>query len=148
MAVAMHNKDMARASKSKNQKMSSEHKVALATGREEGRIVRNYLKALEANRPRRGRKRTPDAITRELDAVNERIQTAHALDRLHLIQRKHDLEKELQRVDRPSVLADLESEFLKVAASYSERKSISYAAWRDVGVSPAVVKNAGIPRSR
>ena len=36
--------------------MSADHKAALAKGREEGRIVRRYLEALESNRPRRGRK--------------------------------------------------------------------------------------------
>ena len=38
--------------------MSDEHKAALAEGRAQGRAVRAYLEALEANKPRRGRKRT------------------------------------------------------------------------------------------
>ena len=41
--------------------MSAEHKAALAEGREQGRAVREYLEALEAHKPRRGRKRTPDS---------------------------------------------------------------------------------------
>ena len=36
--------------------MSDAHKEALAEGREQGRAVRRYLEALEANKPRRGRK--------------------------------------------------------------------------------------------
>ncbi len=104
------------------------------------------MKALDENRPRRGRKRTPEAVARQLEAIDQRLGSAEGLNRLHLVQKKHDLMKELERLDRPSGLAEIESAFLKVAASYSERRSISYAAWRDVGVSPAVLKKAGITR--
>ena len=38
--------------------MSAEHKAALAQGRSEGKAVRDYLDALRANKPKRGRKRT------------------------------------------------------------------------------------------
>ena len=50
--------------------MSDSHKEALATGREQGRAVRRYLEALEANKPRRGRKRTAEGIQkRRVDVV-------------------------------------------------------------------------------
>ena len=49
--------------------MSAEHKAALAKGREEGRIVRQYLEALESTKPRRGRKRTPDSIRKRLATI-------------------------------------------------------------------------------
>ena len=32
--------------------------------------------------------------------------------------------------------------------AYGERKGISYATWREAGVSPAVLKQAGISRSK
>jgi hypothetical protein len=38
--------------------MSKQHKAALAVGRAEGLAVRRYLDALEAHKPKRGRKRT------------------------------------------------------------------------------------------
>jgi hypothetical protein len=41
----------------------------------------------------------------------------------------------------------LEAGFIKVAAAYSKRKGISYAAWRAVGVEPTVLKQAGISRA-
>ena len=41
----------------------------------------------------------------------------------------------------------LEAEFVKVAKSYGERTGVSYAAWRAVGVTPAVLKAAGISRA-
>jgi len=43
--------------------MSTKHKDALAQGRTEGRIIRMYLEIVEANKPKRGRKRTADFIT-------------------------------------------------------------------------------------
>ena len=46
--------------------MTDAHKAALARGRAEGRVVREYLEALRASRPSPGRKRTPDTITRRL----------------------------------------------------------------------------------
>jgi hypothetical protein len=48
--------------KSKRRPMSDEHKEALARGRHEGRVVREYLEALRATKPKRGRKRTPESI--------------------------------------------------------------------------------------
>ena len=38
--------------------VSDSHKKAMAQGRTEGRAVKNYLTALEENKPKRGRKRT------------------------------------------------------------------------------------------
>jgi hypothetical protein len=43
-------------------------------------------------------------------------------------------------------LGALEDEFVSAAKPYSERKSISYAAWRELGVDAAVLKKAGITR--
>jgi hypothetical protein len=42
--------------------MSDEHKAALAEGRNQGRAVRRYLEALDAHKPRRGRKRTTESM--------------------------------------------------------------------------------------
>ena len=47
--------------------MSKAHKAALAQGRVEGRVIRTYLDVVEANRPKRGRKRTVESITKRLN---------------------------------------------------------------------------------
>jgi hypothetical protein len=39
-----------------------------------------------------------------------------------------------------------ETKFIKVAASFSERNDITFDAWREFGVSAAVLKKAGITR--
>ena len=42
----------------------------------------------------------------------------------------------------------LETAFVDVAKSYSERQGIGYQSWREVGVPAAVLSRAGITRRR
>jgi hypothetical protein len=128
--------------------MSADHKAALAKGREEGRIVRRYLEALESNRPRRGRKRTPDSIRKRLDTIEAAMPTVDPLSRLHMVEEKQRLESELSHTGDTVDMVALEKSFIKVARIYGERKGISYSAWRTVGVSAAVLQQAKIPRTR
>lgn len=127
--------------------MSSDHKAALAQGRAEGRAVRDYLDALRANKPKRGRKRTPDSIKKRLVAIDAQLPDADALGELRLVQEQRDLRAELETMDHAVDLGAIEARFVEVAQSYSERQKISYASWRDVGVEAAVLKKAGISRS-
>jgi hypothetical protein len=127
--------------------MSDAHKAALAEGREQGRLVRGYLEALQAHKPKRGRKRTPESIQKRLAAIDDRVATADALTRLQLEQERMDLQRELLTASGGVDLTSLEDAFVGVAASYGERKGLSYAAWRAVGVDPAVLRRAGIKRS-
>jgi hypothetical protein len=127
--------------------MSAEHKAALAAGRNESRAVKSYLEALEATRPKRGRKRTPDSIKKRLASIDAEYTDADALSKLNLAQERMNLEDELAAMDHKIDVAALESAFVKSALSYSERRGISYAAWRQVGVEPAVLKKAGITRA-
>ncbi len=129
--------------------MSDSHKEALAIGREQGRAIRRYLEALEANKPRRGRKRTPEGIQKRLAAIDERLATADPLDRLHLRQERMDLEAELAAAGEGGVdLGALEAEFIQAAGPYSQRKGITYDAWRAAGVEPRVLKAAGLGRGQ
>ena len=126
--------------------MSSEHKEALAQGREESRAVKRYLEALDAHRPRRGRRRTPESIGKQLASIEEKLATADPLTRLKLLQDRIDLQKELSGSEEQVDITQLEEDFVKVARAYGERKGLSYAVWREVGVDPAVLKRAGISR--
>ena len=128
--------------------MTDSHKAALARGREEGRIVRAYLEALESTKPRRGRKRTVDSIRKKLAAIEEELASASPLNRLHLVQEQRDLEAELTHSGQAVDVDALEKEFIRVAKDYSGRKGLSYSAWRVVGVSATVLEKAGIPRTR
>jgi hypothetical protein len=127
--------------------MSVEHKAALAKGREEGRTVRRYLVALEEQRPRRGRKRTPESVRKRLVTVEQLLPEADPLSRLHLLQEREDLTTELARNNVSDDLAAAERAFVRVARAYGRRKGISYSAWRAVGVSVPVLQKAGITRS-
>ncbi|MDQ3943705.1 MAG: hypothetical protein M3357_00830 [Actinomycetota bacterium] len=126
--------------------MSDEHKAALAEGREQGRGVRLYLEALEKNRPKRGRKRTTDSITRRLDVIDVKLAEADPLTRLHLIQERMNLQTELESLKAKTDLTELEKGFITAAKSYGERKGITHAAWRALGVPADVLRKAGISR--
>jgi hypothetical protein len=139
---------MATPEKEPKRPMSAAHKEALARGREEGRAVRLYLEAVEEQKPRPGRRRTPESITRRLNVINEKLSGADALSRLHLLQERSDLEDELARAAGSGDIADLEAKFLKVAKSYGDRKSIGYSAWRAIGVEAEVLEKAGITRGK
>jgi hypothetical protein len=127
--------------------MTEEHKAALAAGRAEGRAVRAYLDALRSNKPKRGRRRTPESIQKRLAAIEAELATADAVTELKLVQERLDLNAELEAMGSTVDLASLEDAFVAVARAYGERNGISYAAWRAVGVEPSVLKRAGIKRS-
>src|SRR5918992_986166 len=102
---------MAAKTKRTRSPMSDSHKVALAEGREQGRAVRRYLEALEAHKPKRGRKRTPDSMQKRLATIEERLANAAPLTRLHLVQERMDIERQLASGDNGVDLADLEEAF-------------------------------------
>jgi hypothetical protein len=126
--------------------MSDTHKAALAEGREQGRAVRRYLEALEAHKPKRGRKRTQDSMQKRLSAIEESLGTADPLTRLHLVQERMDLERELASSDNGVNLQELEEGFVVAAEPYGRRKGITYSAWRELGVDASVLRRAGIRR--
>ena len=127
--------------------MTDQHKAALSQGRQEGRAVRDYLDSLRTNKPKRGRKRTPDSIRKRLDAIDDELTTADALTELKLVQERRNLQSELESKSAAVDQTAVEDAFVQVAKSYGERQGISYNAWREVGVPAPVLKRAGIGRS-
>lgn len=128
--------------------MTAEHKAALAAGRDEGRAVRRYLEALDSHKPRRGPQRTAESIEKRIKAIDSQLGPADPLARIRLIQERLNLTDELATKEEPVDLAALEADFVAVAASYGERKGLSYTAWRQVGVPADVLRRAGVPRTR
>ncbi len=127
--------------------MTDEHKAALAEGRAQGRAVRAYLEALEAHKPKRGRKRTPDSMRARLGVIDATIDDADPMARLQMVQERIDLTAALEAAEQVVDLTALEDGFVAAAKAYGARKGISYAAWREVGVPTAVLKRAGISRA-
>lgn len=127
--------------------MSDSHKAALAQGRAQGRAVRIYLEALESSKPKRGRKRTKESVAKRLEQVEAQLENADPVKRLQLSQERLDLQAELAAEEETVDLAGIEAEFIAAAKQYGDRKGISYAAWREIGVPAATLKAAGISRT-
>ncbi len=136
-----------KAAASKKRTMSEEHKTAIAEGRKQAKAVSDYLEALAANKPKRGRQRTPDSIKARMEKIDAELASADALTVLNLEQEKLDLAAELEAKSATVDLSALEDAFVAHAAAYGARKGISYGVWRKSNVTPAVLKKAGISRS-
>jgi len=127
--------------------MSDAHKAALAEGRAQARTIKAYLGVLNDRKP--GRPVTPESLKARLARIEEKLATEpDPLKRLDLVQQRIDVHDALSRIDAASALDELEAGFVQVAAAYSERKGITYAAWRQVGVPVAALDRAGIGRTR
>lgn len=127
--------------------LTYEHRQALSEGRQRGRTVRHYLEALEQHRPKQGRRRTPEAMRARIATIDNEFGSASPLQRLHLTQERMNLSAKIEAAEATSDISALEDDFVYVAAAYSQRNGISYAAWRSIGVPAAVLKRAGISRA-
>ena len=128
--------------------MSDEHKAALAKGRAQSRAVKYYLQALETDR-KRGPKMTSEKLQARIEETRQQIETeADPVRRLELIQQRMDDEERLAGMTEEVDLDTLEKDFVAAAREYSERKGISYSAWRELGVPAGVLRDAGVPRTR
>ena len=127
----------------KAREVTPEHKAAMIQGRTETRVVRQYLEALEV-RQSGGRRRSKESLQKKLAAVEQDLESAAAVGRLHLVQERINLQKAIEAAEQNVDIDELENDFIDIAASYSERKGISYQAWREVGVPPKVLQAAGI----
>ena len=127
--------------------MSDEHKAALAEGRRQAAAIKRYLSGLRSRRP--GRPVTPDSLREKIARLEDRLaDEADPLRRVDLRQAIRDTQEALQSVANPADLEALEAGFVQYAAAYSDRKGIGYLAWREEGVPAAVLKRAGIKRTR
>ena len=71
--------------------------------------MRRYLEALEAHKPKRGRKRSPESIDKRLKKIEELLVDADPLQRLQLVQERMNLQAERARgrvEDRPPATAE------------------------------------------
>lgn len=127
--------------------MSKQHKEALAKGRNEARGIKRYLESLQGKK--RGRPVRPETQKKRIDDLNRRISNeSDPLKRVQLTQRRIDVEDALRSAEATENRDSLERDFVRYAKDYSERKGISYAAWRSGGVSAETLKKAGIKQTR
>jgi methionine synthase II (cobalamin-independent) len=116
----------------------------MQTGREETKVVRAYLEALEAHKPKRGRKRDPERIQQRVAAIDEMLATSDPLTRVHLMQERTDLSDELDKLGQTVDITELENAFVDVVASYSQRRGVSAETWQAAGVPVAVLRRGGV----
>lgn len=125
--------------------MSEEHKAALARGRRESRAIKQYLENLKSRRP--GRPITPETLKKRIEDLEAKISAeSDPLKSVEYRQSRIEAERALEKAEKAPDLAELEKGFVKNVKSYSKRKGISYAAWREAGVPAALLKQAGMTR--
>lgn len=128
--------------------MTEEHKVALAQGRRESKAIKSYLEAITVPK-RRGRPVTPELLEARIAALDDKVLAERdPLARVDLYQARIDAQAALDSMTATIDLDALEVGFIACAASYSERKGITWPAWREAGVSSAVLTAAGVRRTR
>lgn len=128
--------------------MSDEHKAALAQGRAEARAIKAYLAVATAPK-KRGRPVTRESLEERIAAIDESVRTeVDPLTRVDLIQARIDAQRALDDLDSTADLESLEAGFVEHAAPYSERKGITWTAWREAGVPAATLREAGIKQTR
>lgn len=124
--------------------MSAQHKTALAEGREQARAVNAYLEALEAHKPKRGRKVTKESLEQRLQKVRDEIPNATAGERLLLFSQEIELQDRLENFsDETFDIEPLQVKFIEVAKPYAERRGIQKKAFAKMGVPTDVLKSAG-----
>ena len=109
--------------------------------------MRAYLDALTIKKPRGAANAA--TLQQRMDRLTDQIEAEkNSLKRLQLIQQRFNVEDKLKAVDDSIDYEALEADFVAAAASYSDRKGITYSAWRAAGVTPDVLKSAGVRRTR
>jgi hypothetical protein len=130
-------------------KMSPGHKRALAEGRAMSATVDRYLSAVNTPK-RRGRKVSKESLQARLTAARAKATTTKGVEKVLASQEVRDIESRLAAMTGSTAtdLKSLEAAFVKIAKRFGENRGIGYSAWRDAGVPAAVLKKAGIARTR
>ena len=131
-------------------KMTAAHKKALADGRAMSAAVDRYLTSINTPK-RRGRKVSTATLETRLRAAQARSRKAAGVEKVVAAQEVRDLRAKLAEAKGTGTGTDTkaaEAAFVKVARKFGESRGISYGAWRDAGVPAAVLKKAGVARTR
>jgi len=127
--------------------MSQDHPDAQAQGRKEARAIKAYLIALEG--PKSGRTVSRESLEKRINKLNVKMEGSDdPLKSVELLQTRLDIEDTLSKIPEAQDFDALEAEFVANVKAYSERKGISYTAWREFGVPAATLRNAGVPETR
>ena len=127
--------------------LTEEEKAKRKESRKQTVAVRRFLEGVESNTshrrgPRKDPKKLLEATLAQLDGEMDRLR------RLVLIQQRMNLEETLASTQHEPKLEELEKGFVECAKGYSEKNGISYAAWREMGVSAKTLQASGMHRPR
>ena len=126
--------------------MTDEHKAAIAAGRIESAAVRDYLDALESNRPKRGHRASPESLAARRADIDTQLAAGDLkpIKRLELLQYGRDIDKQLEALQAEPDMSAVEQGFITHAANFGNRRGIQYATWREAGVPAELLARAGI----
>lgn len=86
-----------------------------------------------------GKLPTRPGVETEIERLEARIADAtRMVDKVQLIAKRHALQNPQGSAE------ELEARFIKYAPAFSERHGVTYAVWREMGVTPKVLEQAGI----
>jgi hypothetical protein len=130
-------------------RLSAAHKRALADGRTMSATVDRYLSAVNTPK-RRGRKVSKAALEQRLARARVTAKSATGVEKVLAAQEVRDLRNRIAGMEAAngSDVKSLEADFVKIAKRFGENRGIGYGAWRDAGVPAAVLKKAGVARTR
>lgn len=128
--------------------MSDDHKAKIQKGREQAKIVDNYLNALELHKPKRGRKVTAESRAQKLEQIEKDLFTASGVERLNLLQQQKNLQAQQAAKEPENDIEALQAAFVKIAAEYAANKGIARSTFADMGVPVPVLKEAGLRGTR
>lgn len=119
---------------------------------DDGMIVRAYITFLRGNGASGARAVAREDVQENLARVERRLSafasSGDPLTYIALVQERIALTQAAESLEKLPSRAELEKHFIGVAAAWSEENGITYPAWREIGVPAAVLKEAGIPRTR
>lgn len=108
--------------------------------------IRKYL-GMIAERPRNGYRADPERLQKKLEGVCAAMVDADPISRVKLVQQRMDLEQQLADIEGESEYEEAEAAFIEHAWDWAQREGIGYAALREVGVTAAILDQAGISRT-
>lgn len=114
-------------------KMTDEAKENIATGQKAMRVVDTYLTFIDQRKP--GRRVDRDLLEMR---IKDEKNLAH---KVILIAQMHEA---IRREDERLKEQEWEDEFVKYAPWFSDQHNITYAVWREMGVSAKILSKAGI----
>ena len=110
--------------------------------------MRDNLDALEANKPKRGRRVSPETLAARRAAIDSQLAAGDVkpIKRLEVLQDRRDIDAQLAALAEEPEMNAAEAGFITHAASNGRRKGIQYATWREAGMPADLLARSGITR--